>query len=58
MKQTKKKKPRVFRTLIWCIHNNAKMTKNIDDEKPATERTGSRNSNLLSFSAGKIIYYH
>jgi hypothetical protein len=34
MKQTKKKKPRVFRTLIWCIHNNAKMTKNIDDEKP------------------------
>jgi len=34
MKQTKKKKSKVFRTLIWCIHNNAKMTKNIDDEKP------------------------
>lgn len=34
MKQTKKKKPRVFRTLIRCVHNNAKMTKNIDDERP------------------------
>lgn len=27
MKQTKKKKPRVFRTLIRCVHNNAKTTK-------------------------------
>jgi len=40
MKQTKKKKPRVFRTLIRCVHvhNNAKTTKNIGDEKPTTEK--------------------
>lgn len=40
MKQTKKKKPRVFRTLIRCVyvHNNTKTTKNISDDKPAGKK--------------------
>lgn len=38
MKQTKKKKPRVFRTLLRCVHNNAKTTKNISDDKPVGKK--------------------
>ena len=49
MKQTKKKKPRVFRTLIRCVHNNAKMTKNIDDEKPDGKKQKAEQQPTLFF---------
>ena len=49
MKQTKKKKPWVFRTLIRCVYNNAKTTKNINDDKPVGEKTGSRTATYSLF---------
>ena len=49
MKQTKKKKPKVFRTLIWCIHSNAKMNKNIDDEKPDGKNRKQKQQPTLFF---------
>ena len=54
MKQTKKKKPRVFRTLIRCVHvhNNAKTTKNIGDEKPAMEKNRKQKQQPTLFFGG------